>query len=228
MKKVIVLTFVLVMIFSSVALAMHEFRAPEADGPVFINVEREGPWEGVEGYTQELVDENFTLRDYDFEAVPTYYVMWDEDALYLFIEVEDENQFFDPIEKGSAFNGDNDVVQMTINPKGVTHSHIFDIAPTSDVGEALIYEHWVWGGPLDDEAIVAGNVDEDGYQIEARIPWRLIRGADRIEPGAKFAFGITLVDSHEEGTKAGFLSTFPGALDSLGNAVAWNTLTLVE
>lgn len=47
MRKILLLTLVLILAFSGVVFGMHEFRALNAEDSVFNDAKREGPWEDV-------------------------------------------------------------------------------------------------------------------------------------------------------------------------------------
>jgi len=126
----------------------------------------------------------------DFSA--TYYVMWDDDALYVAVSVQDDNyqsrEKFDPIDNDKA----GDALQFTISatpydshtsslyiptivPRGKTTGRA--LAKNDFPGSAFI-KNDLFGDPCD-PAVYAGSVSDEtqDWMVEVRIPWRGMTGA---------------------------------------------------
>ena len=82
-----------------------------------------------------------------FAAGGQFRVMWDDENLYVFIDVADRDHSYNA-NPGSNFINNN-VVQMPIKPGPNAGKFIFDLIATSNVGTPLVWENWVIPGNVD-------------------------------------------------------------------------------
>jgi hypothetical protein len=126
----------------------------------------------------------------DFSA--TYYVMWDDDALYVAVSVQDDSyqsrEKFDPLDNDKA----GDALQFTLSAtpydSHTSSLYIPTIAPRSKTtGRALAKNDFrsdvfikkdLFGDPCD-PALYAGSVNDEtqDWMVEVKIPWRVMTGA---------------------------------------------------
>ncbi|MHC4071216.1 MAG: sugar-binding protein [Planctomycetota bacterium] len=124
----------------------------------------------------------------DFSA--TYYVMWDDDALYVAASVQDDS--FQGRDSFESSNYAGDTLQFTISATPYdSHApslYIPTIAPRSTTtGRALANKYGrsnafikkdLFGDPCD-PALYAGSVNDEtqDWMVEVKIPWRVMTGA---------------------------------------------------
>ncbi len=126
----------------------------------------------------------------DFSA--TYYVMWDDSALYVAVSVQDNSyqsrEKFDPLDNDKA----GDALQFTLSATPYdSHTSSFyipTISPRSKTtGRALAKNDFpggafikndLFGDPCD-PAVYAGSVSDEtqDWMVEVKIPWRVMTGA---------------------------------------------------
>ena len=126
----------------------------------------------------------------DFSA--TYYVMWDDDALYVAVSVQDDNyqsrEKFDPLDNDKA----GDALQFTLSAtpydSHTSSLYIPTISPRSRTTGRALAKNDFWGdafikkdlfGDPCDPALYAGSVDDEtqDWMVEVKIPWRVMTGA---------------------------------------------------
>ena len=135
----------------------------------------------------------------DFSMV--FYTMWDETNLYLAYIVVD-NEVVSQHEGADIWQ--DDCVELWIDARhdAITRTLFQDdeyqigLSPKSKVSRGSD-ELWVWRNPDSDLVIeqsqIASVSTEDGYVLEAAIPWRTIHGL-KPEPGTWIGFNISAVD----------------------------------
>ena len=123
----------------------------------------------------------------DFSA--TYYVMWDDEALYVAVSVQDDS--YQGRDRFESVNYAGDTLQFTISATPYdSHApslYIPTIAPRSKTtGRAVANRHGrsdafikkdLFGDPCD-PALYAGSVNDEtqDWMVEVKIPWRLMTG----------------------------------------------------
>jgi hypothetical protein len=127
----------------------------------------------------------------DFSA--TYYVMWDDDALYVAVSVQDDSyQGRDNFETSlhSKYAGDTLQFTLSATPYDSHTSSVYipTVAPrakTTDRAVAISYgrnemfiKNDLFGDPCD-PALYAGSVNDEtqDWMVEVKIPWRVMTGA---------------------------------------------------
>jgi hypothetical protein len=126
----------------------------------------------------------------DFSA--TYYVMWDDDALYVAVSVQDDNyqsrEKFDPLDNDKAGDALQFTLSATAHDSHTSSLYIPTIAPRSKTtGRALAKNDFrsdvfikndLFGDPCD-PAVYAGSVSDEtqDWMVEIKIPWRVMTGA---------------------------------------------------
>lgn len=124
----------------------------------------------------------------DFSA--TYYMMWDDEALYVAVSVQDDS--YQGRDRFESVNYAGDTLQFTISATPYdSHApslYIPTIAPRSKTtGRALANRHGrsdafikkdLFGDPCD-PAVYAGSVNDEtqDWMVEVKIPWRVMTGA---------------------------------------------------
>jgi len=124
----------------------------------------------------------------DFSA--TYYVMWDADALYVAVSVQDDS--FQGRDSFESSNYAGDTLQFTISATPYdSHApslYIPTIVPRSKTtGRALANKHGrgdafikkdLFGDPCE-PSVYAGSVNDEtqDWMVEVKIPWRVMTGA---------------------------------------------------
>jgi len=122
----------------------------------------------------------------------TYYVMWDDDALYVAVSVQDDS--YQSREKFDSLDNDKagDALQFTLSAtpydSHTSSLYIPTIAPRSKTtGRALAKNDFrsdvfikddLFGDPCD-PALYAGSVNDEtqDWMVEVKIPWRIMTGA---------------------------------------------------
>ena len=136
----------------------------------------------------------------DFSA--TYYVMWDEEALYVAVSCEDDTyQFMGP----EAFAGD--ALQFTIGPSPYTRDSLFipTVAPAGQDGSPVAAN--AFPGPFIQTDLFAhaltefaGSVDTttQNWTAEVKIPWDAMQadlgGVVPPQIGDTFGFNVVAID----------------------------------
>jgi len=116
----------------------------------------------------------------DFSA--TYYVMWDDDALYVGVSVQDDS--YQSREKFDLPDNDKagDALQFTISatpydshPRSKTTGRAL---AKSDFWSDVFIKKDLFGDPCD-PALYAGSVSDEtqDWMVEVKIPWRVMTGA---------------------------------------------------
>ena len=253
MKKII-FTLIIIMMLSGVVLAVPEWEAVRTDEAPTINAEFEEIWSKATVFelSQDIVDQGGTILVIDEKDVLSraeIYLLWDQDNLYLYAKVEDQDPYFSK-EYGEMLNSGTDAIQLCIEPinKRLDNNNlafIFDLtADSADDSGALVWEHWQFGSNVD-EIIIEGKVTDNGYEIEAAIPWDILNYEDyeitdvsqveaimnydlKVEVGTEFPFGMTLLDASVQQAVHTLLFDFGDGEMVIGQPLHWNTLTLVE
>jgi len=123
----------------------------------------------------------------DFSAM--YYVMWDDEALYVAVSVQDDS--YQGRDRFESVNYAGDTLQFTISAtpydSHTSSLYIPTIAPrTKTTGRALANRHGrsdafikkdLFGDPCD-PAVYAGSVNDEtqDWMVEVKIPWRVMTG----------------------------------------------------
>lgn len=229
MRKTVVLSVLLLLVLSSVAFASPEFIAkyaavkPEIDG-ILDDAWAEAPVVTLTMENYEAIGGSYASRGPGgFAAGGQFRVMWDDENLYVFIDVADRDHSYNA-NPGSNFINNN-VVQMPIKPGPNAGKFIFDLIATSNVGTPLVWENWVIPGNVD--IPIAGIVTFGGYIIEAAFPWSLLQ-PDAVGEGVEFPFAFFIVDATDTGQRRGFLFPWSGGDASIQVESEWNTLRMVK
>jgi hypothetical protein len=131
-------------------------------------------------------------------------VLWDNDALYVAFEVKDEDVIggFDPKEKDPHLwtrdaveimidpdgDGDNkDYYEIQINPQNLVFDSQFDTYNQPRKQPDGPFGHQEWSSNLTSAVTVMGTLDQsddkdEGYVIEAKIPWKAFTKAKQSPP----------------------------------------------
>ncbi|MFC1718739.1 sugar-binding protein [Candidatus Poribacteria bacterium] len=100
----------------------------------------------------------------DDDVNGTIYCLWDDNNLYLAVEVTDDDLFF---EKGSGW--DNDCVEIRFVPAGITGLWITPSLASAGPG-------WYWNNAVngatatEETPLINATIGADGYEWEAAIP----------------------------------------------------------
>lgn len=136
----------------------------------------------------------------DFSAV--FYTLWDEQNFYLAVIVKD-NEVITREEGGDIWKDDCmevwfDAYHDAFTPEMVQDDDIqFGLSPKSKFRDTTL--GFAWRNPGADKAAaaiahrVASKLTEDGYVIEAAIPWQVINGAEP-QIGKLMGFNISGID----------------------------------
>ena len=131
-------------------------------------------------------------------------VTWDEQALYVGFEVRDSNirggfpaDSVDPhlwerdtveVMIDPDGDGDNkDYYELQINPQNLVFDSQFDNYNAPKAGPAGPFGHQEWSANVKSAVVLRGTIDQpgdvdDGYTVEARIPWASFSKAQQLPP----------------------------------------------
>lgn len=129
---------------------------------------------------------------------------WDEDALYIGFEVDDENVVggFDKGTKDPHLwtkdtveimidpdgNGDNkDYYELQVNPQNLVFDSQFDDYNEPKGGPDGPFGHQEWSSKLTSAVTINGTLDKDGdkdkgYTVEIKLPWKSLDKAKTVPP----------------------------------------------
>ena len=146
---------------------------------------------------------------------------WDDSSLYVAFEVKDEKVTggFDPKTKDPHLwtkdcvelmidpdgDGDNkDYYEIQLSPQGLVFDSRFDDYNTPKKEPNGPFGHEDWSAKLESAVQVEGTLDDDsdrdeGYVIEARIPWASFAKARRAPPGPGDSWRINLYAMQNNG-----------------------------
>lgn len=229
MKRSVILSIALVLVLSSMVFASPEFVANYASVAPVIDGVLDEVWADAAVVTltmdnYEAIGGSYSVRGPGgFAAGAQFRVMWDDENLYVFIDVADRDHSYNA-NPGSSFINNN-VIQMPIKPGANAGKFIFDLIADSNVGTPLVYENWVIPGNVD--IPIAGIVTFGGYTIEAAFPWSILQ-PDEIGAGVEFPFSLFIVDATQYGDRKGFLFPWAGADGAIQDENQWNTLRMVK
>jgi|GEM_PF-1450533 len=164
---------------------------------------------------------------------------WTEEGLYFATEVKDADMSHPAKNAGEPLNS-QDAVQMLIDPVRTyattnENAYIFDFVPASGAdrsGPAAWYEHWKYEG-MDSSAGIetAGQLKDDGYVLEAFIPWSaLTKKGETFTPqaGHELGIGLIMLDFAAGSLNDMLLDHGNSDSSSLWNSRALNTLVLAD
>jgi len=163
----------------------------------------------------------------------TFYIAWDEDHLYLGIEVFDD-QHVQASSGKMLYQGDDIELQLDVN----LLDDFNETKLSGDDGQVGLtvrdllsgeYEAYAWRppsleGPL--EVALAARQTTSGYVLETALPWWALNLSPRVE--TPYGFCLSLGDNDSPGTAAqeSMVSTAPEP--KWGDPTTWGTLILVD
>ncbi|MGB5933984.1 MAG: sugar-binding protein, partial [Anaerolineae bacterium] len=163
----------------------------------------------------------------------TFYIAWDEEHLYLGIEVLDD-QHVQASGSKMLYQGDDIELQLDAN----LLEDFKETKLSDDDGQVGLtvrdllsgeYEAYIWQppsleGPLD--VALAARPTAGGYVVETALPWWALNLSPRVE--TPYGFCLSLADNDSPGTVAqeSVVSTAP--LRQWGDPTTWGTLILVD
>ena len=172
------------------------------------------------------------------------YLAATDEALYMGAIIVDPFVYIDA-EFGTASNN-NDGVQLALDlnpdPTNRNTSVLWDFTAATMAsgvlaGPANIFARWgITSGFPDTTGYeaswgvqAAGNFTANGYIIEVKMPWQVMRDlgfSNPLDAGSKFTLGFIVVDILEDGTRNELLVDFGNGLLSIGNSATWNEAVL--
>ena len=192
--------------------------AMEAEKPIMIDgIFSEGEWDDSMSFV--MGEEDFVTLGGVWTDIETIgYVKWDQENLYLAVDVKDASHY--QTGKGSDVWG-GDSIQFCIDPgrnvkPGISGFNEIGFALNSENGN--IY-HWKWisatgGTELEDARFM---VKREGGKTtyEAAVPWKnLVSGETKIAPGLNVGFSLLLnnndINAAGESGRTGFLEYMSG------------------
>lgn len=209
--------------------APYTNTAPTIDGSID---EGEYPAEAIVLNPTTLDDLGGTMNTGDSPNEAEYWLVWDDDALYMAARVSDPNVVYNGTQ-GDALNN-TDGVQLATDHQLLQEGgsdtpgiHIHDIVPgqADDNDTAAYWQHWN-GNPPDTfpNAEWGGRTTSEGYEVELMLPW------GDFEPetptpatGMQMGFLLLMMDFDGEDDQLDLWWTGDGGI---GNPADWNVLTL--
>ncbi len=186
---------------------LHVHRAPSAptiDGDL-------SEW-GDAARTETFVG---TMDGAHFELAPSAQMMWDDDALYVALEVAD------PLLRASGTSQDDhlweqDCVELMLDPDGDERRYLeLQVSPRNVVFDTWFdtyrapqpIGHLAWSSGLRSAVRLHGEIDDDGadegYDIEIAIPWSafVVAGREAVPPaeGETFRIQLYVLDERADG-----------------------------
>lgn len=159
------------------------------------------------------------------------YSMWDEEKLYLFFDITDDR--LRQTQQGvNMWKGDHvelwfDTSFLDVKAKPANNDD-FQIGLSTGDFDSLPPEAWIWV-PFSDEAFkeicVAATKTEQGYTLEASIPWSIL--GMEVKSGLVFAGGFMVSDTDTDGpSQETIISTSQKLLANWGMTNLFNNIVL--
>ncbi len=197
-------------------------NAPTIDGTI-----TDGEWANAKKFTIDESTPGFRVGSVPF--VTDYYYFWNENGLYVYADVKDNNLDPNVYTNTQPLNG-TDAIQIEFDPlnkktNGYTDSYIFDFVPQSNTTDnhAIWYEHCQYAtGAVENIIDIQATINADGYVLEILIKWDALRKKNEnfvVKSGLKMGFGNIIMNVESGGLYADY--------DEICNAAKFNTLVLV-
>ncbi len=161
-----------------------------------------------------------------------YWLVWDENALYMAARVSDPNVVYNA-NQGDPLNG-TDGVQLATDHQLLQEGgmetagiHIHDVVPgQADDNDTAAYWQHLNGNPPDTfpNAEWAGRTTSTGYEVELMLPWSDFEpNSPTPEVGMQMGFMVLMMDFDAPDEQVDLWWTGDGGI---GNPADWNVLTL--
>ncbi len=222
-RKVLVCVVVITVLMSCLGMAAFaddDYTSEAVKGTPVIDGVKDSVWDNA----KEIVLTNYVAGNAESNATVKAYTMWDEDNLYVLVEVAD------PIVTNTGTNAwDGDNVELFVDElnekaeKGMdSNDSQWHITVNNAVSYFIRPNGLPKGGGYDTRTLTtAVNKGTDGYITEIAFPWVEIKG--KAEIGTKIGFNLMVDDdSMALGTADGIVRWTKGH----ANATQWGTITL--
>lgn len=241
MKRYLIILTIVLLNMSAVCLARVEYYVPKAVSiPTIDGILSAGEWAdalAVEMAYPDIVTAPKEGTDIlgtapsASDISSTWYLKWDEDALYIACDVNDDVQLFTRPYPG-PYN-DQDIMQLCLNlnddPNAgfLEEAAIFDLAPdTNDSAGADIFRHDL-AYDYDPNDIAATINSGQGYILEVVIPWTSVSSNFFAYPGQRHGFGMMMLD-YDNGSDISLITDFGNGVNVIGDPNGWNTMVTVD
>jgi hypothetical protein len=169
------------------------------------------------------------------DASADFYVTWDQDFLYLGLNIRDDQHVQLSTGK-NLFNGDDVEIQIDVDLAGDFNKKDVD-DDDGQIGVAVsdlatgrsAYEAYRWRppsleGPL--SLTAAARPTPDGYVLEMVVPWSALNLSPQAETPYGFCLSLSDTDTPGSRTQESMVSSSPNR--KWGDPTTWGTLILVD
>lgn len=161
-------------------------------------------------------------------------VGWDQEYLYLVVEVSDDTPLRNAQKNDEIWNGDNLEVCLSTDPQADPERGFYTASDwqfgfsTGDPAQAVPPSSWEWSqlkAPVPGARVVA-RPTEGGYRLEVSLPWAAVRGFQP-RAGIEVGFDLALDNGGPAGTRVGQW-IWSGNSSFYSNPAQWGVLELTE
>ena len=252
MRKLFSVFLILALLVSVLALNSNAVLKMKKGTASYGTPSIDGVMDECYSYSKEIVIEymcsmanNATDADLPNMAKGVARLCWDENAVYLYLEVTDRTPVtqplsnyssdacelimdFDNMPSDSSGYGDNGIFVKTLPYASKVGSPEYEIEWP---GLGTVFQNWLTGLPANEHPL-ACVIKSDGYIIERKIPLNDAVKA-MVKPGFSFGFQIWLLDDIDDNNQRDFKvswgeSTDDVAVSSSGVPATCDELTLIE